>query len=116
MAENFVKKTRRLYEALKTYKATEEALWADMSLTEKLANGLIRVRESVKSILRKDDPSQLELLIDGEPLPLDEVDEADLSLLRERGYGLIKDGQSRIKRGNAYLAEYNRRINLKEGT
>ena len=60
-------------------------------------------------------PEQLEFVIDGEPLPLEEIDEDDLPLLRERGYALIKQGKSTVARGEAYVAEWKRRTEEKEG-
>ena len=60
------------------------------------------------------DPDQLEFLIGGEPLPLDQIEENDLPLLRERGDSLIKTGKSCIIRGEAYVAEWKRRTERKD--
>ena len=90
----------------------EKEVWN--ALTPKMQErlGHAQLRRLIAAELNN--PEQLEILLNGEPLPLDEIDEADLPLLRERGYALIKAGKSKIIRGEAYLAEWRRRTERKD--
>lgn len=111
--DSLVKQIKQAYAEFKNAAKVEELVWGNLSDTAKKDFGRVRVRQIIAVTIK--DPSQFELLIDGEPLPLEKVDDDDLPLLRERGYALIKQGKSLTTRGEAYVAEWKRRTEEKEG-
>ena len=91
----------------KTRAAIEKEVWGALKPKTQERLGRAQLRRLIAA--EKTNLDQLEFIIDGEPLPFDEIDEGDLPLLRERGYSLIKTGKSCIIRGEAYVAEWKRR-------
>lgn len=92
----------------KSRSGIEEEVWEALPFKTREQLGRSQLHRIIAA--EKNDPEQYEFVVDGEPFPLDEVNEIDLPRLREAGYRLIKAGKSSIRRGEAYLAEYNRRM------
>lgn len=106
----FVAHIRKVYEAVKTYKGTEEAVWNDLSIDDKVDHGRVRVRQIIKIVLHNRNGFQLELLIDGEPFPLHEID--DTAILIERMYKLRRQARTLNERADAIEAEIKYRKTL----
>ena len=98
----------------KTRAAIEEEVWGALAHKVQVRLGRAQLHRLVAT--EKANLDELEFTIDGESFPLDEIDEADLPLLRERGYAFIKAGKSKIIRGEAYLAEWRRRTKALSAT
>lgn len=96
---------REAGDILRTRAEVLERVWEGLSKTEREKLGLAGLRREIAAELN--DPDQMEFTIDGEPYPIEDV---PLEMLKRRGFRLIVAGERLIKRGEAYLAEADRRF------